>query len=101
MLAMLESRFARLHEVCLQHRSEFSFRGVHNEDRPDRKLPIAIRDHRAATDAFSGNSAECRNIRIEDVGIEPLTAAAVGGLIAISRPACLILHGSGLRHYAP
>src|SRR6202163_3007052 len=35
----------RLHEVGLQHRSEFSFRGVHSEDRPDRKLPIAIRDH--------------------------------------------------------
>src|SRR5882672_6762970 len=35
----------RLHEVCLQHRSKFSFRGVHNEDRPDRYLPIAIRDH--------------------------------------------------------
>src|SRR6202023_226989 len=35
----------RLHEVCLQHRSEFSFRGVHSEDWPDRKLPIAIRDH--------------------------------------------------------
>src|SRR6267154_36620 len=36
----------RLHEVCLQHRSEFSFRGVHGEDRPDRNLPIAIGDHR-------------------------------------------------------
>src|SRR5436190_11665956 len=35
----------RLHEVCPQHRSEFSFRGVHSEDRPDRYLPIAIRDH--------------------------------------------------------
>src|ERR1700724_457231 len=35
----------RLHEVCLQHRSEFSFRGVHREERPDRDLPIAIRDH--------------------------------------------------------
>src|SRR5580692_5067755 len=35
----------RLHEVCLQHRSEFSFRDVHSEDRPDRKLPMAIRDH--------------------------------------------------------
>src|SRR6202163_1862698 len=35
----------RLHEVCLQHWSELSFRGVHSEDRPDRKLPIAIRDH--------------------------------------------------------
>src|SRR5882757_3114360 len=35
----------RLHEVCLQHRSEFSFRGVHNENRPHRYLPIAIRDH--------------------------------------------------------
>src|SRR5882757_728802 len=35
----------RLHEVRLQHRSEFSFRGVHSEDWPDRKLPIAIRDH--------------------------------------------------------
>src|SRR6202022_2259035 len=36
----------RLHKVCLQHRSEFSFRGVHSEDRPDRNLqPIAIRDH--------------------------------------------------------
>ena len=35
----------RLHEVCLQHRSEFSFRSVHNEDRPDRNWPIAIRDH--------------------------------------------------------
>src|SRR5712675_631707 len=34
----------RLHEVCLQHRSEFSFRGVHSEDRPDRNRPIAIRD---------------------------------------------------------
>src|ERR1700722_4543509 len=35
----------RLHEVCLQHRSEFSFRDVHSEDRPDRKLPVAIRNH--------------------------------------------------------
>src|SRR6202048_850357 len=35
----------RLHEVCLQHRSEFSFRDVHSEDRPDRYLPIAIRNH--------------------------------------------------------
>src|ERR1700736_143771 len=35
----------RLHEVCLQHRSEFSFRGVRSEDRPDRNLPIAIRDY--------------------------------------------------------
>src|SRR5882762_8991068 len=35
----------RLHEVCLQHRSEFSFRGVHSKDRADRDLPIAIRDH--------------------------------------------------------
>src|SRR6476619_3021225 len=35
----------RLHEVCLQDRREFSFRGVHNEGRPDRYLPIAIRDH--------------------------------------------------------
>src|ERR1700716_4726418 len=34
----------RLHEVCLQHRSELSFRDVHSEDRPDRNLPIAIRD---------------------------------------------------------
>jgi hypothetical protein len=25
--------------------SEFSFRDVHSEDRPDRKLPMAIRDH--------------------------------------------------------
>src|SRR6266404_6296072 len=35
----------RLHEVCLQHRSEFGFRDAHGEDRPDRYLPIAIRDH--------------------------------------------------------
>src|SRR5712671_4654598 len=35
----------RLHEVCPQHRSEFSFRGIHSEDRPDRKLTVAIRDH--------------------------------------------------------
>src|SRR5260221_14510546 len=35
----------RLHEVCLQHRSEFGFRDIHSEDRPDRNLPIAIRDH--------------------------------------------------------
>src|SRR6266853_3798578 len=35
----------RLHEVCLQHRSKFSFRDVHSEDRPDRYLPGAIRDH--------------------------------------------------------
>src|SRR6195256_3369246 len=34
----------RLHEVCLQHRSEFSFRDVHGEDRPDRNLFIALRD---------------------------------------------------------
>src|ERR1700757_1419379 len=33
------------HEVCLQHRSEFSFRDVHSEDRPDRNRPVAIRDH--------------------------------------------------------
>src|SRR6266446_10186495 len=37
--------YHRLHEVCLQHRSELSFRDVHGEDWPDRKLPIAIRDH--------------------------------------------------------
>src|ERR1700720_3604614 len=35
----------RLHEVCLQHWSKFSFRGVHNEDRQGWVLPIAIRDH--------------------------------------------------------
>src|ERR1700694_2771688 len=35
----------RPHEVCLQHQSEVSFRGVHSEDRPDRYLPIAVRDH--------------------------------------------------------
>src|SRR6202158_1685651 len=35
----------RLHEVCLQHQSEVSFRGVHSEDRADRYLPIAVRDH--------------------------------------------------------
>ena len=35
----------RLHEVCLQHRSQFSFRDVHSEDRPDRYLPIAVRNH--------------------------------------------------------
>src|SRR5580704_9638185 len=35
----------RRHEVCLQHRSEFSFRGVYGEDRPDRNRAIAIRDH--------------------------------------------------------
>src|SRR6267143_2358155 len=34
----------RLHEVCLQHRSELSFSDVHSEDRPDRNLSIAIRD---------------------------------------------------------
>src|ERR1700744_4279779 len=35
----------RLHEVCLQHRSEVSFSGVHSKARPDRDWPIAIRDH--------------------------------------------------------
>src|ERR1700722_5215469 len=35
----------RRHEVCLQHLSEFGFRGVHGEDRPDRNRAIAIRDH--------------------------------------------------------
>src|SRR6267154_1443780 len=35
----------RLHEVCLQHWSKFSFRDVPSEDRPDRYLPRAIRDH--------------------------------------------------------
>src|SRR3984893_8484025 len=35
----------RLHEVCLQHRSEFSFRGIHGEDRPARNLRSAIRYH--------------------------------------------------------
>src|ERR1700730_3497095 len=35
----------RLHEVCLQHRSKFSFRDVHREDRPDWYVPRAIRDH--------------------------------------------------------
>src|SRR3981189_2615284 len=34
----------RLHELCLQHRSELSFRDVHSEYRPDRNLPIALRD---------------------------------------------------------
>src|SRR6267378_4011337 len=34
-----------LHEVCLQHRGKFGFRDVHGEDRPERNLPIAIRDH--------------------------------------------------------
>src|SRR5258708_28068297 len=34
-----------LYDVCLQHRSEFSFGGVHSDDRPDRNLQIAIRDH--------------------------------------------------------
>src|ERR1700732_2499829 len=35
----------RLHEVCLPHRSQLSFRRIHSEDRPDRNLPIAIGDH--------------------------------------------------------
>src|SRR6202035_6153337 len=35
----------RRHEVCLEHRGKFGFRDVHGEDRPDRKLTIAIRDH--------------------------------------------------------
>src|ERR1700733_9428333 len=35
----------RLHEVCLQHRGKFGFRGVHGEDGPDRKVTIPIRDH--------------------------------------------------------
>src|SRR3984893_8702593 len=35
----------RLHEVCLQHRGKFGFRDVRGEDRPHRKLTIAIRDH--------------------------------------------------------
>src|SRR5258706_7115303 len=35
----------RLHEVCLQHRSKFSFRDVHSEYRPDRYRPRAYRDH--------------------------------------------------------
>src|SRR6266849_8795685 len=35
----------RLHEVGLQHRGKFGFRDVHGEDRPDRNLPRAIRDH--------------------------------------------------------
>src|SRR6476620_7153677 len=35
----------RLHEVCRQHRRKFSFRDVHSEDRPDRYLPRAIRNH--------------------------------------------------------
>src|SRR6266850_243225 len=34
-----------LHEVCLQHRGKFGFRDVHGEGRPERNLPIAIRDH--------------------------------------------------------
>src|ERR1700722_15404695 len=34
----------RLHEVCLQHRIEFSFRSVRDEDRPHRNRPISIRD---------------------------------------------------------
>src|SRR5260370_14187307 len=34
-----------LHEVCLQHRGKFGFRDVHGEDRSERNLPIAIRDH--------------------------------------------------------
>ena len=34
----------RLHEVCPQRRSEFSFRGVRGEDR-HRNRSIAIRDH--------------------------------------------------------
>src|SRR5258705_8168568 len=34
-----------LHEGRLQHRGKFGFRDVHGEDRPERNLPIAIRDH--------------------------------------------------------
>src|SRR5712671_204203 len=34
-----------LHEVRLQHRGKFGFRDVHGEDRPERNLPIAIRNH--------------------------------------------------------
>ena len=33
----------QLHEICLQHQSEFSFTGVPREDR-HRNWPIAIRD---------------------------------------------------------
>src|ERR1700692_4463032 len=35
----------RLHEVCLQHRGKFGFRDVRDEDGPDRKVTIAVRDH--------------------------------------------------------
>src|SRR6267154_1414011 len=35
----------RLHEVGLQHRGKFGFRDVHGEDRPNRNLPRAIRNH--------------------------------------------------------
>src|SRR5216684_1732080 len=64
----------RLHEVCLQHRSEFSFRGIHGEDWPDRKLPIAIRDHG----------------RLEVADLEAIEAIAVlgfrAGLMGVLRP---------------
>src|SRR5580704_7346306 len=56
----------RLHEVCLQQRSELGFRDVHGEDRPDRKLPIAIRDHG----------------RLEVADLEAIEATAVSGFRA-------------------
>src|SRR5882762_3648790 len=66
--------YHRLHEVCLQHRSELSFRDVHGEDRPDRNLPIAIRD----------------DGRLEVADLEAIEAIAVeairAGLTIVLRP---------------
>src|SRR5882724_1152850 len=64
----------RLHKVCLQHRSELSFRDVHSEDRPDRNLPKAIRD----------------DGRLEVSDLEAIEAVAVqgfrAGLTSVLRP---------------
>src|ERR1700704_4355330 len=62
----------RLHEVCIQHLSQFSFRGVHSEDRPYRKLPIAIRDH--------GRLEVADLETIEAIAVERFRAGLTGAL---------------------
>src|SRR5882672_10740757 len=64
----------RLHEICLQHRSELSFRDIHSEDRPDRNLPIAIRD--------DGRLEVANPEAIEAIAVEAIRA----GLTIVLRP---------------
>jgi hypothetical protein len=59
-------------KFCPQYRSEFSFRDIHGEDRPDRYLPIAVRNH--------GRLEVADLETIEAIAVERFRAGLTGAL---------------------